>query len=60
MAKNAAARNLFCHFTFFFNFSCFSTATKEKKNTNVYKIPLLCLVYLGFGWGRNLFTDILN
>ena len=41
----------FCHFTFFYNFSCFSTTATER-TTSVIKIPLLCFVNLGFGRGK--------
>ena len=39
--KNAETRNLFT----------FSTAATER-NTTATKIPLLCFIYLGFGWGK--------
>ena len=52
MDKNAATKNLFpkteafCHFTFFYSFSCFSSTATER-TTSVIKIPLLCFVNLG-------------
>ena len=54
--KNAETRNLFtenwCLLSFYvINFSCFSTAATER-NTTATKIPLLCFIYLGFGWGK--------
>ena len=54
--KIAETRNLFtenwCLLSFYvFNFLCFSTAATER-NTTATKIPLLCIIYLGFGWGK--------
>ena len=54
--KNAETRNLFtenwCLFSFYvINFSRFSTAATAR-NTTATKIPLLCFIYLGFGWGK--------
>ena len=54
--KNAETRNLFtenwCLLSFYvINFSCFSTAATER-NTTATEIPLLCFIYLGFGWGK--------
>ena len=54
--KIAETRNLltenWCLLSFYvFNFLCFSTAATER-NTTATKIPLLCIIYLGFGWGK--------
>ena len=54
--KNAETRNLFTENWFLLsfyviNFSCFSTTATER-NTTATKIPLLCFIYLGFGWGK--------
>ena len=57
MDKNALeARNLFTEnwnlLSFYvFNFQVIPLAATER-TTTVIKIPLLCFVYLGFGWGK--------
>ena len=41
----------FCHFTFF-TFHVIPLPPKKELQFIAIKIPQLCFVYLGFGWGK--------